>query len=139
MLKTTCKYLVLSCIDFRLPNKIRDYLDVRGLKEEYDLHTLPGASLGACCKQYPHWQTTFSDIIGLAQKLHSIDTVIFIDHQDCGAFHNLVDRADDAAGEKQLHANQARLTKDWFTKTYSHLQCEFVYMTMDGEVTPLIS
>ncbi len=136
-LSTDCDLLVLTCIDFRFPNKIRDYLDQRGFANDYDLHTLPGASLGACCDQFPHWQTTFKDIIGLAKQLHNIKKIMIIDHQDCGAFHNLVARPENDEHEFTLHQSQASTTKAWLQSQFPDLEHELVYMDLDGNVKPL--
>ena len=135
--RSTCDLLVLSCIDFRMPGHTKAYLDSIGHTGNYDLHTLPGASLGACCDQYPHWQQTFTDIIGLAQNLHSIKKVLIIDHADCGAFHNLVRRPHDDADELDLHQTQAQKTYKWFKSANPDLEIEIVFMALDGKVTPM--
>ncbi|OGY26176.1 MAG: hypothetical protein A2Z24_00895 [Candidatus Woykebacteria bacterium RBG_16_44_10] len=72
-----CKALVISCIDFRFVTRVRDFLTKHGLVNEYDLITVPGASLG------------FSDItasVATSIKLHNPNEIYIFDHEDCGAY-----------------------------------------------------
>ena len=73
----SCKALVISCIDFRFITNQRDYLNTSGLKDNYDLITVPGASLNI---------EKIEDSIDTSFKLHNPDEVYIFDHIDCGAY-----------------------------------------------------
>lgn len=72
-----CKALVISCIDFRFISKIRDFLVKEGLKDNYDLITIPGAALSI--------EKAASSII-TSLNLHDPDEIYIFDHEDCGAY-----------------------------------------------------
>ena len=79
--------LVLTCIDYRFVRETHKYLrkNHRSLKT-YDHAILAGASLGVFTGVFPDWATTFWDHLDVADQLHSIHTVVILDHRDCGAY-----------------------------------------------------
>jgi hypothetical protein len=82
--------LVLTCIDFRFPHLIVDYMDsvtpTGKSKLTYDHVILAGASLGVFSGAFPQWATTFWDHLAVSIKLHQIKQVYLIDHRDCGGY-----------------------------------------------------
>ena len=133
-----CDALILTCIDYRFPHLTCDYLDSRGLIGNYDSFALPGSSLGACCEEYPHWNQAFDEVVNLAIKLHTIKKVIFINHEECGAFQQLRGVPDRKEDEIPMHLEQAKITKAWFEKKFPQLESEFQYMKLNGEVVTLL-
>jgi hypothetical protein len=82
--------LVLTCIDFRFPHMIVDYMDrltpPGKAKITYDHVILAGASLGVFSGVFPQWGTTFWDHLAVSIKLHQIRQVYLLDHRDCGGY-----------------------------------------------------
>ena len=72
-----CTALAISCIDYRFVGKVRQYLIDQGLKDNYDLITVPGASLKLA---------DVADSISTSMRLHDPDEVYIFDHEDCGAY-----------------------------------------------------
>jgi len=136
-LKLQCDVLILSCIDYRFPHLICDYLDARGLIGNYDIFTLPGASLGACCPEYPHWNETFEEVITLAMGLHSIKKIIILNHEECGAFQKLRGIPSKKSCEIDMHKDQVAITQAWLEKKFPQLGYEFLYINLAGEVVAL--
>ena len=106
-LKLQCDVLVLTCIDYRFPHLVCDYIDAQGLVGNYDIFTLPGASLGGCCPEYPHWNETLEEVINLALDIHSIKKIIVINHEECGAFQKLRGVPDKKTNEIIMHKDRA--------------------------------
>ena len=126
--------LVLSCIDYRLTDKVSAYMASRGLQGKYDQVILAGAALGAVTDKYPDWGRTFRDHLGLAIKLHDIQRVIAIDHRDCGAYRLILGKDAKGVEEKKLHATELhRLAKEIQT-AHPKLQVETLLMNLDGSV-----
>ena len=73
----SCRALVVTCIDFRFVSTVRDYLTNKGLRDNYDLITFPGASLNI---------NSIEENIDLSFKLHSPSEIYIFDHEDCGAY-----------------------------------------------------
>jgi hypothetical protein len=82
--------LILTCIDFRFPHLIVDYMDsltpTGKPKITFDHVILAGASLGVFSGVFPQWATTFWDHLAVSIKLHQIKQVYLIDHRDCGGY-----------------------------------------------------
>jgi signal transduction histidine kinase len=72
-------------MDFRFHSAIRDYLISIGLRDQYDLVSLAGATKGLV-DQDPETEAAFLKQIKLSRELHSIQEVFLIHHTDCGAY-----------------------------------------------------
>ena len=72
-----CKAAVITCIDFRFVTKIASFLDGKSLNSNYDLITVPGASLNL---------DKIMETIETSIKLHEPDAIYVFDHEDCGAY-----------------------------------------------------
>jgi carbonic anhydrase len=134
------KYLVVSCIDFRLRYELEKFMVLRVGPDMYDEIALPGASLGAATEEYPEWGITFLDTVDLSIKLHKIDTVVFIDHRGCGAY-NLLKGEDcciEKAKETQAHAAQFEVVRKLLKEKYPQLKVETLLMALDGQVETIV-
>jgi|JI6StandDraft_1071083.scaffolds.fasta_scaffold00697_6 carbonic anhydrase len=78
--------IVVSCMDFRLINKVKDMMISRGYSDNYDFFVLAGAALGYVQKKMPAWQSVLHDHLHYAIALHHVREVIFVDHLDCGLY-----------------------------------------------------
>ena len=128
--------LLLSCMDFRLMNEIEAYMTQRGLRDNYDHIILAGASLGAMTDKYPAWSKTFWEHLDVAIKLHDTQTVIVIDHRDCGAYKVILgeDFAKDPTRETAAHREQLLTLQKAIKKKYPQMKVELTLMALDGKV-----
>jgi carbonic anhydrase len=78
--------LVLTCIDYRFVHVIHQYMHEHYPSLSYDHAILAGASLGVFAGIFPGWASTFWEHLEVAIDLHGIQTVIILDHRDCGAY-----------------------------------------------------
>jgi carbonic anhydrase len=81
----TCKALVIHCMDFRFHTAIRDFLVSQGLKDQYDLVSLAGATKGIVEKDISSTEIILKQI-EISQRLHCISEVFIMHHMDCGAY-----------------------------------------------------
>ena len=77
--------MVLSCIDPRFQTKVYKYLKNKKLLNKYSSFTIAGAGIGVTHKKFKKWHSTFWDNFDASIKLHKINKLIVINHQDCGA------------------------------------------------------
>lgn len=77
--------LVLTCIDFRFHNKLKEVLEKRKIKK-YDLMALAGGAKNLGNPTKSQYQKTVLDNIGIAINLHKIKRVVLVNHIDCGAY-----------------------------------------------------
>ena len=77
--------MVLSCIDPRFQPKVFKYLKTKKLTGKYSSFTIAGAAIGVTHKKFKKWHSTFLDNLSTSIKLHNINKLIVINHEDCGA------------------------------------------------------
>ncbi|MGB9662109.1 MAG: carbonic anhydrase [Moorellaceae bacterium] len=74
-----CQACVLTCMDFRIQRPITAWLEAKGLQGNYDYIALPGASRNFV----PEGKL---DLVEKSIKLHQIEEVYLLHHEDCGAY-----------------------------------------------------
>jgi carbonic anhydrase len=128
--------LLLSCMDYRLMDKIGRYMASRRLRHKYDHIVLAGAALGAVSDKYPAWNKTFWDHVGLAVDLHHIHKVIVMDHRDCGAYKVILDEdfAKDPVKERKIHSEKLKELAQLINKQHPKVEVELLLMGLDGKV-----
>ena len=77
--------MVLSCIDPRFQEPVRNYMARRKLTGKYSHFVVAGAGIGVVAPAFKDWQKTFWDNLGASIQLHRIKKVIAVHHRDCGA------------------------------------------------------
>ena len=77
--------MVLSCIDPRFQTKVYKYLKNKKLTGKYSSFTIAGAGVGVTHKKFKNWQSTFLENLSTSIKIHKINKLIVINHEDCGA------------------------------------------------------
>ncbi len=118
--------MVLSCMDPRFQPKVYKYLKVKKLTGKYSSFTIAGAAIGVTAKKFKKWHSTFFDNLSTSIKLHKINKLIVINHQDCGAakiingnkkFNLLI--------EKKIHKDSFRKIKKIINKKFPNLKISF--------------
>lgn len=69
--------LVIACVDVRFVDALVDWLRAQGLRGQYDLRTHEGAALAV---------DTWLPSATLLARLHAVEAVWVVDHEDCGAY-----------------------------------------------------
>lgn len=134
--------LVLSCMDLRLTDNLVDFLNFDNLHNRYDHFILAGTSLLTTKKfqslykkgtlaKYGHWEQTLHNHIELAVQLHHIKDVYIVEHEDCGAYANLLDEKkvdlSTPAKEHACHKKFAVELAGIVHKQYKlHVHCFFI-------------
>ncbi len=77
--------MVLSCIDPRFQDLVKQQQATDGLTGKYSAFTIAGASIAVVAPAFKEWHKTFWDNLGASIQLHNIKKVIVVNHRDCGA------------------------------------------------------
>jgi len=124
--------MVLSCIDPRFQPKVYKYLKAKKLTGKYSSFTIAGAAIGVTAKKFKKWHSTFFDNLSTSIKLHKINKLIVINHQDCGAakiingnkkFNLLI--------EKKIHKDSFRKIKKIINKKFPNLKISFKVLRLN--------
>lgn len=78
----TCRGLVIACMDFRLQEKIRDFLIEEGMLGNCDIVTYAGGVKDIAAAD----GDGLLNQVKLSKKLHDIHEVLLVNHTDCGAY-----------------------------------------------------
>jgi carbonic anhydrase len=128
--------MLLSCIDPRTQEPVRDYLAKRGLTGKYSQFTFAGAAIGVVAPKFADWHKTFWENLAASIELHNIKSVIAIDHRDCGAAK--IAYGPDSIGTPQKEDDTHRTALAEFrtesTKRHPNLKVETLLMALDGTV-----
>ena len=131
-MKSNYKAVVLSCIDPRFQPKVFNYLKKKNLTGKYSSFTIAGGSIGVTAKKFKKWHSTFFDNLSTSIKLHKINKLIVINHQDCGAakiingnkkFNLLI--------EKKIHKDSFRKIKKIINKKFPNLKISFKVLKLN--------
>ena len=116
--------LVLTCIDYRFVHVIPEFMRKHYPSLTYDHAILAGASLGVFTGIYPAWASTFWEHLEVAIALHGINTVIILDHRDCGAYREFeaLPEAPAPNMEKKIHQHYMDRLGALVTKSHRSLR-----------------
>lgn len=91
--KPAYQAMLLSCVDPRVQVPVAAWMDAprpdshaMPLAGLYSQVTLAGASAAVVAPAFAAWRPAFWDNLGATLKLHGINTLIVVDHGNCGAF-----------------------------------------------------
>ena len=128
--------LVLSCIDFRFLKSELSFLAEKNLGNQYDWTALAGASLALAGFPHPADTVAFWDQLDLSYRLHHINKVIILDHQDCGAYATIIDwdLSEYPERELQVHADYLNQAYWAIRDRYPDLNIELYFVTLNGSV-----
>ncbi len=79
----TCKAALVRCMDFRLQSAIADYIASEGLSNNVDIISIAGAAKDVNDQSMGD---AVSGQLALSKKLHDVETIILMNHTDCGGY-----------------------------------------------------
>lgn len=112
-------------MDFRLMEPIFSYLKEHGLVGSCDEVSLAGAIKAIADDQNGSAAQTILKQIELSKMLHHIDTVILMNHTDCGAYGGRA-AFTSLAEEREKHAQDMRAVRDFIITRFPELTVETV-------------
>jgi carbonic anhydrase len=130
--------LILSCIDFRFIQPEQDFLNQKW-GGQYDWVSLAGAALALKGFPQPAEAETFWDQLDLSRRLHQIQRVVILDHQDCGAYASRIDPnlSQDPDREYQIHTRYLQEARQDIQRRYPDLGVELYFVTLASEFRPV--
>ena len=84
-MKSKYKAMVLSCMDPRFQLPVFKFMKKKNLIGKHSSFTIAGSAIGVTSNKFKEWHKTFWDNLDTSIKLHKINKLIVINHNDCGA------------------------------------------------------
>jgi len=121
--------MVLSCMDPRFQPKVFNYLRKKKLTGKYSSFTIAGAAIGVTHKKFKRWHSTFWENLATSIKLHNINNLIVINHNDCGAA-KIVNGNNkfSTAIENKIHNQSFKIIKRKLKKKHPSIKVSFKIM-----------
>ena len=113
--------IVVTCIDFRLQEAINKWISKNFAPKTFDRVALAGGVKNL---------ETIMNQIEIAHRLHHINKVVLINHEDCGAYGE--------EGTPQKHAEDLRNAEAEIKEIYPDLEVETYYLHLDGTFEPIV-
>lgn len=131
--------MILGCIDPRLQTPVRRFALDRGLIGRYSQFTIAGAAIGVVAPAFSKWHKTFWENLAASIQLHQIETVIAIDHRDCGAAKIAYGDASIVPPGRENSTHQAALAafRAEVGQRHPNLRVETMLMALDGSFISL--
>lgn len=109
-----CSTALIRCMDFRLGSAIRDYMQSNGLYDDTDVISIAGAAKDLNDQSMGD---AVAGQIGLSAKLHSINTIILMNHTDCGGYGGR-SAFEGVDAEREHHLKELNAAKEKLTGEY---------------------
>ena len=126
----TCKSLVLHCIDFRLGEPIKKFLESEQYLGDCDIVSIAGAAKNIAAPASPAEAEFVLKQIEISNRLHHIETVMLINHTDCGAYGGKAAFAS-AETEHDAHVSDMQKAKEIIMQKYPNLKVELALAHID--------
>lgn len=128
--------MILGCIDPRLQWPVRNYAIKRGLNGKYSQFVIAGAAIGVVAEPFKDWHKAFWDNLATSIQLHSIKSIIAIDHRDCGAAKIAygAEKVADAKIETDTHRNAMGEFRKQVAAKHPKLKVETGLMAINGRI-----
>lgn len=120
--------LVLTCVDFRFQEKLKEALQKLKIKK-YDLLALAGGAKNLASPTKAIYQKTVLDNIKLAVGLHKIKTMVLMNHIDCGAYGGSGEHKNLRA-EITFHKSELKKAEELIKKIFPDLKIKFQLLTL---------
>jgi hypothetical protein len=130
------KALVLSCIDYRILEAERYFLSLQNLGGQYDWTALAGASLALSGMPHQYDAEAFWDQLDISYRLHHIQKVIILDHEDCDVYRYKIDPSLTSNPELELTTHNEYLSRAYWAirDRYPDLNIELYFVKLNTEV-----
>jgi carbonic anhydrase len=115
-----CDALVVHCMDYRLQKFIQPWITVRFGYDNFDIISLAGSV---------HDYEMVLKYVELAVKIHTIETVCMINHEDCRAYGR--------EGTYKRHRHDLMDAQKKIQALFPKLKVETFYLHLDGEFEPI--
>ena len=128
--------MVLGCIGPRLQVPVVAYTAGRGLTGKYSQFVIAGAAIGVVAEPFKDWHKAFWDNLATSIDIHSIKSVIAINHRECGAAEIAYgpDKVKPEAVETETHRVALAEFRKQVGQRHPQLKVETGLMAIDGRI-----
>lgn len=130
---TQCPAVVVHCMDFRLRNSLNNYLGTR-FPRGYDLVSIAGGVKSLIADgEIDNFEL---EQLRLSDQLHQPEVMLFIQHEDCGAYGGS-GAFQSPQAEVEFHRQELRRARELLASHFPSAQIETHFISLAGELVSL--
>lgn len=124
-----CSTLIIHCTDFRLINKIREWMNENNLTDDCDVISIAGASkdLVDGSKEV---QEFILKQINTSYSLHNVRKIILLHNNDCGAYKTTYSFLDEEA-EFAQHLEDMTEAEEILKNCFENIEVKKIWAEID--------
>lgn len=126
-----CKAVVLCCMDFRYHKAIVDHVTNELGIPDFDLITEAGG-VRYIAEQKKHVMDDMLAELDISFHLHHVDTIVLINHEDCGGYGGK-SAFDGDDHERESHHSALKTAKDMLLKDHPEANIIPLYTYFEGD------
>ena len=126
------KAMVLSCMDPRFQLPVFKFIKKKNLIGKHSSFTIAGGAVGVTHSKFKKWQQAFLDNLKTSIKLHKIEKLIVVNHEDCGAIKLAENKK--SYIEDDIHTNAFLKLEKKINKKFPKIKLEFYIIKLDQKV-----
>ena len=126
------KAMVLSCMDPRFQLPVFKFMKKKNLIGKHSSFTIAGSAVGVTHSKFKKWHQPFLDNLSTSIKLHNIQKLIVVNHEDCGAIKLAENKKDYI--EKDIHHSSFQKLEKKINKKFPKLKLEFYIIKLNQKV-----
>ena len=130
-MKSKYKAMVLSCMDPRFQLPVFKFIK-KNLVNKYSSFTIAGSAVGVTHLKFKKWHRAFLDNLKTSIKLHKIEKLIVVNHEDCGAIKLAENKKN--YDEKTIHNNSFQKLEKITNKKFPKIKLEFYIIKLNQKV-----
>jgi carbonic anhydrase len=134
-MKNKFEAMVLSCMDPRFQSSVNKFLKEKKLTNKYSAFIIAGAAVGVTHYKFKKWHGTFLDNLSASIKLHKINRLIVVNHEDCGAIKIAEKNVFD---ELKIHQKSFKKLKTVLGKKFPKLKLEFYVIKLTKKISKIL-
>ncbi|HPV70591.1 MAG TPA: hypothetical protein PKY08_01660 [Candidatus Magasanikbacteria bacterium] len=125
-----CKSLIVHCMDFRLGEAIKNWLNENHLLNNCDLVSLAGAVKGLINETNLKEAQIILKQIEISVSLHGISQIILMNHTDCGAYGGR-ESFESSEMEQDTHVRDMKKAKEVIVQNFPDLEIKLILAKMN--------
>ena len=131
-MKSKYKAMVLSCMDPRIQLPVFKFIKKKNLVNKHSSFTIAGGAVGVTHSKFKKWHQAFLDNLKTSIKLHKIEKLIVVNHEDCGAIKLAENKKNYI--EDDIHTNSFLKLEKIINKKFPKIKLEFYIIKLDQKV-----
>ena len=131
-MKSKYKAMVLSCMDPRFQLLVFKFMKKKNLIGKHSSFTIAGSAVGVTYSKFKKWYQTFLDNLSTSIKLHKIEKLIVVNHEDCRAIKLAENKKDYI--EREIHQSSFQKLEKKINKKFPKLKLEFYIIKLNQKI-----